>query len=85
MTNILGSITGVDVIFDELFSVDTMIMEYLGVEPSKLYGKSLITFSWLHRNFMHLDCIDDEDVSVDKNQVRIIFYVTENLLYNIQY
>ncbi|KAJ6815935.1 serine/threonine-protein phosphatase 7 long form-like protein [Iris pallida] len=45
-------------------------MEYLGVEPPKLKGKSLVTFSWLRRNFMHLDRIDDdEEVSVDENQV----------------
>ncbi|KAJ6794073.1 uncharacterized protein M6B38_234425 [Iris pallida] len=70
VANILGlPITGEPIIFDESFSAETAIMEYLGVVAPKLKGKSLVMYTWLRKNFMHIDRIGDEKISVDEDRV----------------
>lgn len=70
VANILGlPITGEPIIFDESFFAETVIMEHLCVEAPKLYGKSLVTYTWLRHNFMHLDRIGDKDISIDEDRV----------------
>ncbi|KAJ6847713.1 serine/threonine-protein phosphatase 7 long form-like protein [Iris pallida] len=77
VANILGlPITGEPIIFDESFSPETVIMEYLGVETPKLYDKSLVTYTWLRHNFMHLDRIGDEEISIDEDRVSITFNIS---------
>ncbi|KAJ6828883.1 uncharacterized protein M6B38_361720 [Iris pallida] len=70
VANILGlPITGEPIIFDESFSAETAIMEYLGVVAPKLKGKRLVTYTWLRKNFMHIDRIGDEEISVNEERV----------------
>ncbi|KAJ6830025.1 uncharacterized protein M6B38_125750 [Iris pallida] len=70
VANILGlPITDEPIIFDESFSAETAIMEYLGMEAPKLKGKGLVSYSWLRQNFMHVDRIGDEKISVDEERV----------------